>query len=96
MPGPVDPFAGSRTLRFANSPLKVLTRPPRSGLPLFWVMAGDGVQTDMVQAQAFVDLVGQYQRGVPFLVIKGGQHNYVAWREAFPRMFEWASSRLGG
>jgi enterochelin esterase-like enzyme len=95
MPAPVDPFAGSRTLRAANSPLKVLARPPRYRLPLFWVMAGDGVQTDMVQAQAFVDLVGQYQRGVPFLVIKGGQHNYVAWREAFPRMFEWASSRLG-
>jgi enterochelin esterase-like enzyme len=95
MPGPVDPFARSRTLRAANSPLKVLTRPPRSRLPLFWVMAGNGVQTDMVQAQAFVDLVEQYQRGVPFLVIKGGQHNYVAWREAFPRMFEWAWSRLG-
>lgn len=96
MPEPADPFAGSRTLRAANSPLKALARPPRSRLPLFWVMAGDGVQTDMVQAQAFVDVVGQYQRGVPFLVIRGGQHNYVAWREAFPRMFEWASGRLGG
>lgn len=94
MPEPVDPFGGGRALRAANSPLKVLMRPPRTRLPLFWVMAGDGVQTDMVQAQAFVDLAGQYQR-VPFVVLRGGRHNYVAWREAFPRMFEWASGHLG-
>jgi enterochelin esterase-like enzyme len=95
MPQPVDPFAGNKALRAANSPLKVMARPlSHDRLPHFWVMSGNGVQTDMVQAQAFVDLIKRYEPGVPFMVVKGGQHNYVAWREAFPRMFEWATSRV--
>jgi enterochelin esterase-like enzyme len=95
LPRVVDPFAGDRTLRVANSPLKVLARVlPPSPLPHFWVMSGNAAQTDMVQAQAFMDLVKQYQPTAPFLVIKGGQHNYVAWREAFPRMFEWATAQI--
>jgi enterochelin esterase-like enzyme len=95
LPRPTDPFAGNRTLRAANSPLKVLASAlPPSPLPHFWVMSGNAAQSDMVQAQAFVDLVKQYEPGAPFLVIKGGQHNYVAWREAFPKMFEWATSQV--
>jgi enterochelin esterase-like enzyme len=95
LPRTVDPFAGDRTLRAANSPLKVLARVlPPSPLPHFWVMSGNAAQTDMVQAQAFMDLVKQYQPGAPFLVIKGGQHNYGAWRAAFPRMFEWATAQI--
>ena len=95
VPRPVDPFGGSRTLREANSPLKVLAKAlPPAPLPHFWVMSGNAAQSDMVQAQAFMDLVKQYQPGAPFLVIKGGQHNYVAWREAFPKMFEWATSQV--
>jgi enterochelin esterase-like enzyme len=95
VPRAVDPFGGSRTLREANSPLKVLAKAlPPAPLPHFWVMSGNAAQSDMVQAQAFMDLVKQYQPGAPFLVIKGGQHNYVAWREAFPKMFEWATSQV--
>jgi enterochelin esterase-like enzyme len=95
LPRPTDPFRGSRTLRAANSPLKVLARPlPPIPLPHFWVMSGNAAQTDMVQARAFVDLVKQYQPGAPFLVIKGGQHNYVAWREAFPKMFQWLTAQI--
>jgi hypothetical protein len=67
---------------------------PPSPLPHFWVMSGNAAQSDMVQAQAFMDLVKQYEPDAPFLVIKGGQHNYVAWREAFPKMFEWETSRV--
>jgi enterochelin esterase-like enzyme len=95
LPQAVDPFHGDKALREANSPLKVLAKAlPPSPLPRFWVMSGNAVQSDMVQAQAFVDLVKQYQSNVPFMVVKGGQHNYVAWREAFPRMFEWITPRL--
>ena len=95
LPVPTDPFKGSRTLRAANSPLKVLARPlPPVPLPHFWVMSGNAAQTDMVQARAFVDLVKQYQPRAPFLVIKGGQHNYVAWREAFPKMFQWLTAQI--
>jgi enterochelin esterase-like enzyme len=95
LPRATDPFKGSRTLRAANSPLRVLASAlPPSPLPHFWVMSGNAAQSDMVQAQAFVDLVKQYEPGAPFLVIKGGQHNYVAWREAFPKMFEWATSQV--
>lgn len=95
LPRATDPFGGSRTLRAANSPLKVLAKAlPPAPLPHFWVMSGNAAQSDMVQAQAFMDLVKQYQPRAPFLVIKGGQHNYVAWREAFPKMFEWATARL--
>lgn len=95
VPRAIDPFGGSRTLREANSPLKVLAKAlPPAPLPHFWVMSGNAAQSDMVQAQAFMDLVKQYQPGAPFLVIKGGQHNYVAWREAFPKMFEWATSQV--
>lgn len=94
-PQPVDPFGGNKALRAANSPLKVLARSaPYRRLPKFWVMSGNGVQVDMVQAQAFVDLVKQYEPRVPFIVVKGGQHNYIAWREAFPKMFEWATPQL--
>lgn len=95
LPQPTDPFGGDRVLRAANSPLKVLARAlPPSPLPHFWVMSGNAVQTDMAQAQAFVDLVRQYQPHAPFLVIKGGQHNYVAWRQAFPKMLEWVTSQI--
>jgi enterochelin esterase-like enzyme len=94
-PRPVDPFRGNKALRAANSPLKVLAQPlPPSPLPSFWVMAGNAAQSDMVQAQAFIDLIKPYEPDVPFLVVKGGQHNYVAWREAFPKLFEWAADRL--
>ncbi len=92
MPQPVDPFGGSKELRAANSPLKLLASSmPLARLPRFWVMSGNGAQVDMVQAQAFVDLIKQYEPGAPFMVVKGGLHNYVAWREAFPRMLEWAT-----
>lgn len=92
MPQPIDPFAGNATLRDANSPLKVLARSvPFDRLPRFWVMTGNGVQVDLVQAQAFVDLIKQYEPGVPFFIVKGGQHNYAAWRAAFPKMLEWAT-----
>jgi enterochelin esterase-like enzyme len=95
LPRAVDPFAGDRSLRAANSPLKILAGVlPPSPLPHFWVMSGNAAQTDMVQAQAFMDLVKQYQPQAPFLVVKGGQHNYVAWRAAFPRMFEWATTQI--
>jgi pimeloyl-ACP methyl ester carboxylesterase len=95
LPQPIDPFGGSRTLRDANSPLKILSRPvPPYPLPHFWVMSGNAVQTDLVQAQAFVDLVKRWQPDVPLVIIKGGKHNYVAWREAFPKMFEWATAQV--
>jgi enterochelin esterase-like enzyme len=95
MPQHMDPFAGDKALRAANSPLKVLAKPlVTDRIPKFWVMSGNGVQADMVQAQAFVDLVKQYEPDVPFLVLKGGQHNYVTWREAFPKMLQWATSRV--
>ena len=95
LPRAVDPFAGDRALRWANSPLKILARAtPPTPLPRFWVMSGNAAQGDMVQAQAFMDLVRQYQPHAPFLVIKGGQHNYVAWRAAFPRMFEWVTGQI--
>lgn len=95
LPRATDPFGGDKTLRSANSPLKVLTKAlPPTPLPHFWVMSGNAAQADMVQAQAFVDLVKQYQPRAPFLVIKGGQHNYMAWRAAFPKMFEWATSQI--
>ncbi|GLY87821.1 alpha/beta hydrolase [Actinoallomurus iriomotensis] len=95
LPRAVDPFAGDRSLRAANSPLKILARAvPPTPLPRFWVMSGNAAQTDMVQAQAFMDLVKQYQPQAPFLVIKGGQHNYVAWRAAFPKMFTWVTAQI--
>jgi enterochelin esterase-like enzyme len=95
LPQPIDPFAGNKALRDANSPLKVLGQPRLNGrMPKFWVMTGSGVQVDLVQAQAFVDLVKRFQPDVPFMIVKGGQHNYGAWREAFPKMFEWATPRL--
>jgi enterochelin esterase-like enzyme len=95
LPQPVDPFAGRKALRDANSPLKVLAGSgPNGRLPRFWVMTGSGAQIDLVQAQAFVDLVKRYQPDVPFVILKGGQHNYGAWREAFPKMFTWATPWL--
>jgi pimeloyl-ACP methyl ester carboxylesterase len=95
LPQPVDPFGGSRVLRDANSPLKILSHPtPPYPFPRFWVMSGNGVQTDLVQAQAFVDLVKRWEPDVPLVIIKGGKHNYVAWREAFPKMFEWATEQV--
>ncbi|MCO5970115.1 alpha/beta hydrolase [Actinoallomurus soli] len=95
LPQQVDPFGGNKALREANSPLKVLGKTGYTGrLPHFWVMTGSGVQVDLVQAHAFVDLVRRYQPDVPFMIVKGGQHNYGAWREAFPKLFEWATPKL--
>lgn len=95
VPNPVDPFAGNRKVRDSNTPLKVLAAPRGDAtVPKFWVMTGGANQSDMVQAQAFVDLVKQYQPRVPFIIVKGGQHNYVPWRQAFPKFFEWATPKL--
>lgn len=94
-PTQLDPFAGNRALRAANSPLKTLSRTiPPFPLPHFWVMTGSANQADLVQAHAFVDLLRRYQPHVPLLVVKGGQHNYVAWREAFPKMLEWVTGQI--
>jgi enterochelin esterase-like enzyme len=93
MPQQVDPFAGSRSLRAANSPLKILARSVTFGrLPKFWVMSGNAVAADMVQARTFVHLIKRYDPSTPFVVLKGGRHNYAAWREAFPQMLQWATA----
>jgi hypothetical protein len=90
-----DPFAGDKVVKAQNSPLKIMSRPlPPYPLPRFWVMAGNAVQADLVQAQAFVDLVKHYEPKVPLVIIKGGHHNYVAWREAFPKMLDWVTTQL--
>lgn len=95
MPRQIDPFGGNRSLRAANSPLKMLARSaPLDRLPRFWVMSGNAVQADMVQAQTFVNLIKRYDPATPFMVIKGGRHNYAAWRAAFPKMLEWATTKV--
>lgn len=95
IPEQVDPFGGNAQLRNENTPLKLLAGQELGvTLPQFWVMVGGSVPSDVVQAQAFVDLLHQYQPSAPYVILKGGKHNFVAWRQAFPAMLQWSTNKL--
>lgn len=93
LPRRADPFAGDRGLRSANAPsivLRRLTTPP----PAFWVMTGSGSKRDLLSAQNFVAGLRRFQPGLTTIVVKGGRHDYQAWRQALPRLLTWATLRL--
>jgi enterochelin esterase-like enzyme len=88
-------FHRDSALRLANDPMKTMaTAQPGGLLPKFWLMTGSGVRDDMSQARQFVTLVRQFQPTVPYLVVKGGLHDFAAWKRAFPPFFTWATRQL--
>lgn len=95
MPHLVDPFAGDRKLRTANSPLQVLrTLHPGTRLPPFWIMTGSGQQADLIQAHAFLQELRTVGQTPGSMIVKGGGHNFAVWRKALPPMLGWMTARL--
>jgi enterochelin esterase-like enzyme len=93
LPRRVDPFRGNLDLRRANTPSAVI-RSMRIRPPRFWIMAGTGSPRDRVEGQAFSTLVRRIQPDVTFVTVKGGKHNFTAWRKVMPTFLMWATRRL--
>lgn len=95
LPHRVDPFGGNKQLRAANTPsLVARTLPGSARPPAFWLMTGSGSKRDLVSAQNFAASLRRFQPGLSLIVVKGGRHDYQAWRKALPRLLSWASTRL--
>jgi len=93
LPRRVDPFRGNLQLRKANSPSQVI-RSMRERPPRFWLMAGTGSPRDRADGLRFTSLVKRVQPDVAFVAVKGGKHNFTAWRKAMPAFLKWATHRL--
>src|SRR5439155_19151991 len=93
LPRRVDPFRGNLDLRRANTPTQLI-RSMRIRPPRFWIMAGTGSLRDRVEGQAFSTMVRRIQPDVAFVTVKGGKHNFTAWRKVMPAFLKWATRRL--
>ena len=95
LPNRVDPFGGNRQLRAANTPsLLARTLPASAHPPAFWLMTGSGSKRDLTSAQNFAASLRRFQPGLSLIVVKGGRHDYQAWRKALPGLLSWATARL--
>lgn len=91
---PVDPFAGNRKLRLANTPThELLTLPAGALIPKFWIGTGSD-PSDLRGAQIFRQLLQLRQPSVQLDVIKGGSHTMFTWRALVPPMLEWMTPQL--
>jgi enterochelin esterase-like enzyme len=95
LPRRVDPFAGKRSLRAANTPsLKIRTLSSSTKLPAFWVMTGSGSRRDLQGTQIFVNLLHRFQPDLNPVIVPGGRHDFQSWRKALPQLLSWMTPRL--
>jgi hypothetical protein len=91
----VNPFGGSAKLKRENTPDDlILSLPPGSRIPLFWLGVGSGDKQDMRNAQIFEQLLQTRQPGVTLRVVPGGGHSMFTWRSLMPSLLEWMTPQL--
>jgi enterochelin esterase-like enzyme len=96
-PRVVNPFGGNVKLRRENTPDDlVLSLPPGSKIPQFWLGVGAADHSDYKNAQIFEQLLQTRQPGVVLKVVPGGGHTMFTWRSLMPPLLEWMTPQLAG
>jgi enterochelin esterase-like enzyme len=91
----VNPFGGSAKVRRENTPDDlVLSLPPGTKIPQFWLGVGSGDHSDYKNAQVFEQLLQTRQPGVLLKVVAGGGHTMFTWRALMPPLLEWMTPQL--
>jgi enterochelin esterase-like enzyme len=91
----VNPFGGSTKVRRENTPDDlVLSLPPGTKIPQFWLGVGSGDHSDYKNAQVFEQLLQTRQPGVLLKVVAGGGHTMFTWRALMPPLLEWMTPQL--
>jgi enterochelin esterase-like enzyme len=90
----INPFANA-TARRENTPDDlVLSLPPGTKIPQFWLGVGSGDHSDFKNAQVFEQLLETRQPGVVLKVVAGGGHTMFTWRALMPPLLEWMTPQL--
>jgi enterochelin esterase-like enzyme len=93
----VNPFGGSTKLRRENTPDDlVLSLPPGTRIPQFWLGVGAADHSDYKNAQIFEQLLQTRQPGVVLKIVPGGGHTMYTWRALMPPLLEWMTPQLAG
>ncbi len=93
----VNPFGGNVKVRRENTPDDlVLSLPPGSKIPQFWLGVGAADHSDYKNAQIFEQLLQTRQPGVVLKVVPGGGHTMFTWRSLMPPLLEWMTPQLAG
>jgi enterochelin esterase-like enzyme len=91
----VNPFGGSVKLKRENTPDDlVLSLPPGTRVPQFWLGVGSGDRPDLRNAQIFEQLLQTRQPSVVLKVVPGGGHTMFTWRALVPSLLEWMTPQL--
>jgi enterochelin esterase-like enzyme len=91
----VNPFGPSAKARRDNTPDDlVLSLPPGTKIPQFWLGVGSGDHSDYKNAQVFEQLLQTRQPGVVLKVVPGGGHTMFTWRALMPPLLEWMTPQL--
>jgi enterochelin esterase-like enzyme len=94
-PRMVNPFGKSAKARRENTPEDlVLSLPPGTKIPQFWLGVGSGDHSDFKNAQVFEQLLQTRQPGVVLKVVAGGGHTMFTWRALMPPLLEWMTPQL--
>jgi enterochelin esterase-like enzyme len=96
-PRQVNPFGGNEKLKRENTPDDLLlSLPPGTKIPQFWLGVGSGDHADYKNAQIFEQLLQTRQPGVVLKVVPGGGHTMFTWRALMPPLLEWMTPQLAG
>jgi enterochelin esterase-like enzyme len=91
----VNPFGKNVKARRENTPDDlVLSLPPGTKIPQFWLGVGSGDHSDFKNAQVFEQLLQTRQPGVVLKVVPGGGHTMFTWRALMPPLLEWMTPQL--
>jgi enterochelin esterase-like enzyme len=91
----VNPFGNNVKARRENTPDDlVLSLPPGTKIPQFWLGVGSGDHSDYKNAQVFEQLLQTRQPGVVLKVVAGGGHTMFTWRALMPPLLEWMTPQL--
>ena len=84
-----------RALLRANTPMDALALVPDwAFLPKFWIGAGASNREDVLQADAFQQLLLQRQPNAKVMLAAGGGHTMFTWRDLVTPMLEWMTPQL--
>jgi S-formylglutathione hydrolase FrmB len=88
-------FAGQPSLLARNTPYTYIQHfPLGERMPSIWLAAGGGDQIDVDNARVFRHLALHHLVSVPLVVIKGGGHQAMVWRNALAPMLKWMTPQL--
>jgi enterochelin esterase-like enzyme len=90
----VNPFGNAKARRENTPDDLVLSLPPGTKIPEFWLGVGSGDTSDYKNAQIFEQLLQTRQPGVVLKVVPGGGHTMFTWRALMPPLLEWMTPQL--